>query len=324
MPIHDPGYREWTGELRTPSVSWMVIAEIGIRRAWQSAWLRRMMYFAWMPTVAMGFLIFLFEQSEKQDGAARDLFRNFSAVILSGTGSAGEMNFRNGLDLLTGTTESPAERRHTFWSALLLNLFRRPQPFVLVPLVGIIAPPLISQDFRSRAFLLYFSRPLSRVQYIIGKAATVIFYLSMITLFPAMTLFFVGVLLSPDLSVLIVTWDLVFRIVLISAVIIIPCTALSLMLSSLTRESRYASFSWFAIWIFGLLTYAIVVPMAAPGDSSLLQCVSLYHLFSDVAGWLLEPRFGVSDIETRLIVLFVLTAVSLAVVYRRVSAPMQI
>jgi hypothetical protein len=96
------------------------------------------------------------------------------------------------------------------------------------------------------------------------------------------------------------------------------------MLSSLTTESRYAAFGWFAIWIFGFLTYSIVVPFSSPGDSSMMQCVSLIHVFNDVAGWMLDPNLAVAGIENRLILLSVLTAISMAVLYRRVSAPMEI
>ena len=323
MPIHNLGYREWNGALHSPWTRWMVVAEIGIRRAWQSAWLRRMMFFAWVPGVVMGFMIFLFEQAEKNDGAAREILGNLTAVIIPGIGPGPDRGHQLIYQFLHSDA-TPGERRHVFWSSLLLNLFRRSQPLILIPMVGLIAPPLISQDFRSRAFLLYFSRPLSKTQYILGKGMTVIAYLSMITFFPALCLFVVGILLSPDISVLSATWDLFFRIAIVSAVIVVPCTALSLMLSSLTTESRYASFGWFAIWILGFLTYSIAVPFSSPGDDSLMQCVSLFHIFSDVSGWLLDPRLAVAGIETRLVTLGVLTAVSLAVVYRRVSAPMQI
>jgi hypothetical protein len=322
MPIHNLGYREWNGELESTSTRWIVVAEIGIRRAWQSAWLRRMMYLAWVPGVVMGFMIFLFEQSEKNDGSAQQILSNLTAVMLFSPGQSPEFRQRL-IDSMT-STESSDERRHTFWSALLLGLYRRSQPLILIPMIGVIAPPLISQDFRSRAFLMYFSRPMSKGQYIAGKAATLILYLSMITLFPALTLFGVGVLLSPSVNVLLVTWDLVFRIFIVSAVIVIPCTFLALMLSSLTTESRFASFAWFAIWIFGFLAYSIVVPFSSPGDGSLMHCISLFHIFSDVAGWMLDPKLAVSGIETRLIVLGLITAISMAVIYRRVSAPMQI
>lgn len=325
MPIHNLGYREWKGELESSSTRWSVVAEIGIRRAWQSSWLRRMMFFAWVPGVIMGFMIFLFEQSEKNDGAAQEILRDLTRVMIHPRErERGAENLANELARAMNWGATPAERRHSFWSALLLNLFRRSQPLILIPMIGIIAPPLISQDFRSRAFLMYFSRPLTTVQYILGKAATIILYLSMITLFPALTLFFVGVLLSPDISVLSMTWDLPLRIFLVSAVIVIPCTFLSLMLSALTTESRYASFSWFSIWIFGFLTYSVVSQYSTPGNFSIMQCVSLFHVFSDVAGWMLDPRLAVAGIETRLAMLGMLTAVSIAVIYRRVSAPMQV
>ena len=62
-------------------------------------------------------------------------------------------------------------------------------------------PPLISQDIRSRAFLLYFSRPLTRMEYLVGKTASLWAYLAMITAVPALSLYAIGVVLSPNLSV---------------------------------------------------------------------------------------------------------------------------
>ncbi len=322
MPIHNLGYREWNGKLESSSTRWTVVAEIGIRRAWQSTWLRRMMFFAWVPGVIMGFMIFLFEQAEKDDGSSREILGNLTSMMIAGRGS--DPSLKDVMEKFISFTATPDERRHTFWSMLLLNLFRRSQPLILIPLVGLIAPPLISQDVRSRAFLLYFSRPLTKVQYILGKAATVIAFLAMVTVVPALSLYCVGVLLSPSIGVVLATWDLIFRIVFVSAVIVIPSTSLALMLSSLTTESRYASFGWFAIWIFGFLTYSIVVPFSSPGDSSFMQCVSLFHVFSDVAGYMLDPKLAVAGIETRFITLGIITAVSMATVYRRVSAPMQV
>lgn len=324
MPIHNLGYREWKGQLKSPSTRWMVVAEIGVRRAWQSAWLRRMIFFAWVPAVVMGFVIFLYEQSAKQGGELQDVV------------SAGALGFATQESpriiwermqkerLTTGVRLSVAEERHIFWSSLILILFRRSQALLLIPIVGVIAPPMISQDFRSRAFLLYFSRPLTRVQYILGKAATVILFLLFVTMLPALLLYFLGVLLSPDISVLYATWDLPLRVVGASLTIVIPCTALALMFSSLTTESRYASFSWFAVWIFGHLTYVVIRGVASPGDNSMVQALSLYETFSDLSSWILDPKLGVTQIETRFILLAVMTAVCSAVLYRRVSAPMQV
>ena len=324
MPIHNLGYREWNGELQSISTRWLVVAEIGIRRAWQSAWLRRMMFFAWVPGVVMGFMIFIYEQSAKQGGEVQDLMSAGAMALV--THESPDVIFRRIQQerLETGSRPSVGQERHIFWSSLLLIMFRRSQPFLLIPIVAVIAPPMISQDFRSRAFLLYFSRPLTKVQYIAGKAATISLYLLFVTMFPALLLYVVGVLLSPDISVLYATWDLPLRVILASLLIVIPCTALSLMLSSLTTESRYASFSWFAVWIFGHLTYVVIRSVASPGDSSMVQSLSLYETFNDLSSWILDPKLGVTQVETRFILLTVLTAVCTAVLYRRVSAPMQV
>ncbi len=324
MPIHNLGYREWNGELQLASTRWLVVAGIGIRRAWQSAWLRRMMFFAWVPGVVMGFMVFIYEQSAKQGGEVQDMMSAGAMALV--TSESPDVIFRRIQQerILTGSRPGMGEERHIFWSSLLLIMFRRSQPFLLIPIVAVIAPPMISQDFRSRAFLLYFSRPLTKVQYIAGKAATISVYLLFVTMFPALLLYFVGVLLSPDISVLYATWDLPLRAILASLMIVIPCTALSLMLSSLTTESRYASFAWFAVWIFGHLTYVVIRSVASPGDSSMVQSLSLYETFNDLSSWILDPKLGVTHVETRLMLLAVLTAICTAVLYRRVSAPMEV
>jgi ABC-2 type transport system permease protein len=324
MPIHNLGYREWHGDLQAASSRWLVVAGIGIRSAWQSAWLRRMMFFAWVPGLVMGFMIFVYEQSAKQGSDTQDMMSAFAMALV--THESPDLLFRRIQQerLATGLRPSMGAERHLFWSALLQILFRRSQPFLLIPIVAVIAPPMISQDFRSRAFLLYFSRPLTKTQYIIGKAATVGVYLLSVTMLPALLLYFVGVLLSPDISVLYATWDLPLRVILASLLIVIPCTMLALMLSSLTIESRYASFAWFAIWIFGHLTYVVIRGVASPGDSSIVQSVSLFETFNDLSSWILDPRLGVAQMETRFTLLGVLTAVCTAVLYRRVSAPMQV
>ena len=324
MPIHNLGYREWKGALQSTSTRWLVVAEIGIRRAWQSAWLRRMMFFAWVPGVVMGFMIFVYEQSAKQGGEVQDIMSAGAMALVTYENPETIFKRIQQERILTGSRPSIGEERHIFWSSLLLILFRRSQPFLLIPIVAVIAPPMISQDFRSRAFLLYFSRPLTKVQYIAGKAATVSLYLLFVTMFPALLLYFVGVLLSPDISVLYATWDLPLRVILASLMIVIPCTALSLMLSSLTTESRYASFAWFAVWIFGHLTYVVIRSVASPGDSSIVQSLSLYETFNDLSSWILDPKLGVTHVETRFMLLAVLTAVCSAVLYRRVSAPMEV
>ncbi|MGQ9575467.1 MAG: ABC transporter permease [Thermoguttaceae bacterium] len=232
-----------------------------------------------------------------------------------------------------------AKERHLVWSWLLANFFRYPQAVVMALLVGMIAPPLIAQDVRTRAFLLYFSRPLTRVEYMVGKMAVLWGYLSLITTLPALFLYLLGVFLSPDLGVIRETWDLPLRILAASAVLMIPTTALALALSSLTSESRYATFAWFAIWAAGWAAYAIVnVNIPGSRTAQNVTLASLYHILGEVQHWVfgLDRSFGslVSavvrvqparlPVSAAAVELTAITLVSLAILYRRVSAPMRV
>ncbi len=108
----------------------------------------------------------------------------------------------------------------------------------MVMLVGLIAPGQIAKDVQSKAFLLYFSRPLSRIEYISGKFLVLGGYLFLISAVPALTLYVLAILLSPpEMAVIGSTWDLPFRILLASVVLILPTVALALAFSSMTSKA---------------------------------------------------------------------------------------
>lgn len=330
--VHRLGYRGWSGRLESGWMRWTVISSVGIRRAWQSRWLRRMLFFAWLPAVWFGVGFFLWEQA-----ALYPEWRQTLRPFLQGMPSTAEFNqIRE--SVRTGDLESS---RHTVWAWLLQTLFRYPQGVLMVMVVGLIAPPMISQDVRSRAFLLYFSRPLTRGEYLLGKLASVWAYLSMISTLPALALYVLGVLLSPNLSVISATWDLPFRIAAASLVLMLPTSALALCFSALTQESRYAGFAWFAVWILGWFTFSAAtsaevlnaqqdslrsgVPMQIQEilEQSSWTHVSLYHTLGRVQSWV----FGFASFREVLVSTVILAAVTLmalAILLRRISAPMRV
>ncbi len=325
------GYRGWSGRLESGWMRWTVISSVGIRRAWQSRWLRRMLFFAWLPAVWFGIGFFLWEQA-----ALYPEWRQTLRPFLQSMPPTAEFNqIRE--SVRTGNLENS---RHTVWAWLLQTLFRYPQGVLMVMMVGLIAPPMISQDVRSRAFLLYFSRPLTRAEYLLGKLASVWVYLSVISTLPALTLYVLGVLLSPNLGVVSATWDLPFRIVAASLVLMLPTSILALCFSSLTQESRYAGFGWFAVWIMGWFTFTAASSAEAFGtmraqqeaiqagrqmvvEQSAWTHVSLYHTLGRVQSWV----FGFAefrDVLVSSVILVAVTVIALMVLLRRISAPMRV
>ena len=235
------GYRGWSGRLDSGWLRWSVIAAVGIRRAWQSRWLRRMLFFAWLPAIVWGVGFFAWEQAVLYPEWREPLRPLLQAMPSMGErrqrGRGPQTPLRPILQSMpqaefdqiresfaTGNFETS---RHTVWGWLLQTFFRNPQGVLMVLVVGLIAPPLISQDVRSRAFLLYFSRPLTRGEYLLGKLASVWAYLSVISTMPALALYVLGVLLSPNLGVVSATWDLPFRIVAASLVLMLPTSVRS-------------------------------------------------------------------------------------------------
>lgn len=329
MPIHNLGYREWEGERLSGSSRWSVIAGIGIRRAWQSKWLRRIAFVVWAPPLLYGVIIFLFEQSMTTPGpAGLQRIPEVAAVFLPGE-SAMAINAA-----LASVDQPTAQKlmtvlRPVVWKTVLLQL-QRSQAVGLVFVVGLIAPPLISQDVRSRAFLLYFSRPLTRLQYIAGKFAAIAAFLMLTCMLPQVLLYLFAVLLSPDISVVQLTWDLPLRAMLASAMMIVPTTMLALMLSSLTTETRFATFGWFTIWIFGFVAWLTVVQSTGDTSEWLLRMAFLFLLFSDIAAHQMNLAVDLPNlptltpyIEAQYTFAVLLTVVCATVVFRRVSAPLQ-
>ena len=244
MPLHDVGYRGWDGERSGLRWRWLIIAMTGIRLVWRGTWIRRTFLFTWLPVLVLALGFILYEQSIAYP-ELRDVFQG----VLFASGM--EDRFQSYL-------ETPEQERATIWGVLLLTFFRYPQSFAIVLLIGVIAPRLISYDLRSRGYLLYFSRPITPLSYILGKSAIVWFYVGLITTIPALIMYLLGVLLSTEWVVVLDTWTLPFRILLASLVLIIPTSAVALAFSALTLESRYATIAWIAIWVLGAVAYGVL------------------------------------------------------------------
>jgi hypothetical protein len=261
MPLHDVGYRGWHGRPR-PGGAAGVIATTGIRLAWKSRWLRRVILFAWSPALVFAGAFFAFEQAidEGTMGAGRQVSRRFDGFGLWGSVLA---------ESLGGSLDDPELARRTVWSRLLLAFMRAPQAVLLAVVVGLVAPRLIAGDLRAKAWLVYFTRPVSRVDYVLGKFGVLAAIVSLVTLVPALVLWLVGVLVSPSAWVAVATWDLPLRILAAAAAVTIPTVLLALAYSSLTAETRIAAFAWFATWVacwitHGALTGADVVAASRP------------------------------------------------------------
>jgi hypothetical protein len=229
-------------------------------------------------------------------------------------------------------TSDPDQGRHYAWAFILYNLFRYPQAFGMIVVMGLVAPRLISYDLRSRGYLLYLSRPLTPGEYIFGKALVLYFLLFMISALPALMIYLTGLVLTPDSTAFFQTWDLPLRILLATTVLMIPTTAVALAFSSVTQESRFAGFAWFALWVLGAVIYYVLwfastvdLQMGGGGRPGEVQNWSLLKLFSpyETLGYMQQQVFGLTSSDEIVwspwVVALIVSVLGYGVAYWRVS-----
>lgn len=361
MPIHEVGYRAWNEERTSQLARCWVICETGIRLATKSPWVRRILFVAWLPVMYWGVGFFFLEKAIEADSGsmyslvATDLepsngaTEGFEEQIQSGRQSAGRIAIRSALrerfamfphaQDLANSLESgnPEIIRNDIWRWLLMVFFRYPQSLLILFLIGSIAPSLISRDLRSRAFLLYFSRPIGKLEYLVGKLGVPAAFIIAVSTLPALALYLFAIMMSPSLSVFWSTWDIPLRILGATVAVVLPMSAISLMLSSLTQESRFANFSWFAVWALGHGSWLAILMVTSkmmhkpPFHPDVLasnqvqnwSVLSLYNCLGDVQ----EFIFGFEsfeDVWRGTLVLACVTLFSFWILYRRISAPVSV
>lgn len=348
MPIHDVGYRGWDGERTSQWSRWAIISFTGIRLAAKSKWVRRILFVAWLPVMYWGFGFFFIEKaidtdtgilsSASQELDIENIPDNVAKREITRQLSDQFAMFPHAEDLVDSLNSGDEERiRSDVWRWLLMVFFRYPQSLLILFLIGTVAPVLISRDLRSRAFLLYFSRPIGKLEYIFGKLCVPAAFIVAVTTLPAIALYFFAIMMSPSISVVWSTWDIPFRIIAATFVLVIPTASIALMLSSLTHESRFANFSWFAVWTLGQgAWFTVVLATAArmnmaPFEKAVMEsqtvknssALSLYNCLGDVQAMIFGFE-NFNDVWRSLLALTAITIVSLIILYRRVSAPIRI
>jgi len=109
---------------------------------------------------------------------------------------------------------------------------------------------LISNDLKSNALQLYLSKPLTRLDYAVGKIATIFIMLECITLVPGILLFLEHSVLSQDTTFIREQYWIIGSIFLYSLILSVPITFLTLALSSITKNNRFAAIILITI-VFG-------------------------------------------------------------------------
>ena len=183
-------------------------------------------------------------------------------------------------------------------------------PVVLVSLAT--GASAIASDFASGAFTIYLSKPISRFDYVLGKAMPVAGAVSAVTLAPALALLLLQLSLAPDFALLSKAPWLPLAVTAYSLFLALYFTLSVLAVSSLCRSGRVAG-AGFAALVFGS---EIVARTATSRVFGAPRFLSLNGSAIDAGRWF----FGESAAVAPLVFMIGVIALSALVLDRRLRS----
>ena len=174
---------------------------------------------------------------------------------------------------------------------------------------------LIANDRRANALQIYLSKPLSRVDYIVGKLATLLIFLTAVTWVPGILLLIMQILFAGNLAFLKANLFLFPAITVFAAVTVLTSSFTMLALSSLSKSRRFV-----AVMYAGLIFFTAAMYQALRGITGTRAWVFISP--GDVLDVIGDRIFRSTEPENllpiALVTVVVLLAASVFVLERRV------
>jgi ABC-type transport system involved in multi-copper enzyme maturation permease subunit len=129
--------------------------------------------------------------------------------------------------------------------------------FMMVMIIVLCGAGLISDDLKYNSLQLYFSRPLKKKHYFIGKASVIVFFLFIITLIPGIVFFLFKLLFSGSFEFFATYPWLLLSIFIYSIFVTAFFAFYTLLFSSLSKNRRYVAIQIWVIYIFSDIFFGI-------------------------------------------------------------------
>jgi ABC-2 type transport system permease protein len=240
MPIFDQGYQHWSGALTGHAWRWLTITRHGVRVGMQGTLLRMLVILSWLPAVGLAFMLCLWGLLEQKSALVAPLLPFLSGIFP------------------TEVLRDPVAFRVPIWTICFHYFLGIGLPISMV-VVLLVGPGLISQDLRFNALPLYFSRPLRRVDYFVGKLGVIGWFLGLVVILPSLIAYVLGLLFSLDVTILRDTFPLLVACLAYGAIVVVSAGSLMLALSSLSRNSRYVALFWVVLWFVSGIVASILL-----------------------------------------------------------------
>jgi ABC-type transport system involved in multi-copper enzyme maturation permease subunit len=224
MTIKEKGYTHWDGEFKDTRFRWGPISRYAIKLSFRRRFFKFLFFSTLVPALFTLTMIYVSERLE-----------DFAFLT-------------NDTDALSFFEVNPLFFMRYFSEWLL---------FMIVLLLVFCGAGLIADDLKYNSLQLYFSRPLTKKDYFLGKASVIVFFLALITIVPGMVFVVMKLLFAGNLQFLRQYPWLPFSVVAYSAFIILFFTFYTLLLSSLNKNRRYVAVLIFGLYVFTDILFGI-------------------------------------------------------------------
>lgn len=282
--IREKGYYHWDGQLVERRFPWWPITRTGIQLAFRKKWFKFVFAFGFAPAVVALVMVYISERL----GDFKSVFGGKEQLIA--VDPKFFMNFLTNSGLV----------------------------FIIVMVLVFAGAGLVADDLKHNSLQIYFARPLRKKDYLLGKMAVIFFFVLVLTLAPALVLYLFKLVFAGSFRfVLDYPW-LLLSVVAFSAVLTVFFAFYTLLLSALSKNSRYVMIIVFMVYLFSQILYGIVNSIRAfhgPGAALL----SIYENLLQVAAFLFgqKPPHAIHP-GWSFLILAAVCAVSAAVLNRKV------
>lgn len=255
---------------------WAIVSA-GLRQLLRTRFFRIMLFLAWGAGLAMTVSGFLFTQSiatggwlesfaSEQGPRAQAIVSAFTAIVLVYP------------DIVIGGMFSLLFWLHSY-AGLMLSLIT----------LSTIVPNLVTRDRACNALSIYLSRPLTSLDYLLGKLGIIVGVLVLLWTGPLVASWLLSMAFAPESDFITYSLEPLGRALLFNAVSLVTLAAVALGVSSITRSTKATIFLWIGVWP---LAFAIA---NFPTTPAWLSAVSFHFDLNQLRGSIFQMERILTD-----------------------------
>jgi len=282
--IREKGYYHWDGTLVERRFPWWPITRTGIQLAFRKKRFKLFFAAAYLPSLV--FLGALYVSERLED--FKFMLRGSERIIQITPGSFKTYMTNDGF------------------------------LFLLVLVLVFAGSGLVADDLKHNSLQLYFARPLRKRDYLLGKMSVVFFFMLILTLVPGLLLFAFKLIFSGSFKFFTAYPWLPLSIIAYTVVLTVFFAFYTLLLSALSKNSRYVMILIFMVYLFSDILYGILHGIFRTPYMALF---SIKSNLAQAGAWLFgqKPPFGFPTFWS-FSVLAALCAVAALVLSRRIRS----